>query len=103
MIQIELDEIELKKLYLEEIQKKLEDIEFNSMLMDSKQLCKMLSLSWPTIDKTFMSDPSFPRMRIGKKWVFNRREVQAYIDCWSIRNKKGGASTDTKQTGTEWR
>ncbi len=82
-----LDDNELKELYLAEVKKKLEGIEFQSILMDSRQLCKMLSLSWPTVEKTFLIDPGFPKLRVGKKWVFNRKEVQAYIDDWSLRNK----------------
>lgn len=91
MIEIKLDENELRSIYLAEVQKRLDQIEFQSLLMDSKQLCKMLSLSWPTVEKEFLRDPSFPRIRIGKKWLFNRHEVQQYIDQWSIeiRNREG--------------
>ncbi|WP_042454618.1 MerR family transcriptional regulator [Neobacillus dielmonensis] len=88
MLEIRLDDEELKALYLAEVQKRLDKIELQSMLMDTKQLCKMLSLSWPTIEKLFLSDPNFPSIRIGKKWVFNRKQVQDYIDLWSIEKKK---------------
>lgn len=88
MLEIKLDDDELKALYLAEVQKRLDKIELQSMLMDTKQLCKMLSLSWPTVEKLFLSDPNFPSIRIGKKWVFNRKQVQDYIDSWSIEKKK---------------
>ncbi|MEH7747047.1 helix-turn-helix domain-containing protein [Neobacillus drentensis] len=88
MLEIKLDDDELKALYLAEVQKRLDKIELQSMLMDTKQLCKMLSLSWPTIEKLFLSDPNFPSIRIGKKWVFNRKQVQDYIDRWSNEKKK---------------
>lgn len=88
MLEIKLDDDELKALYLAEVQKRLDKIELQSMLMDTKQLCKMLSLSWPTVEKLFLSDPNFPSTRIGKKWVFNRKQVQDYIDSWSIEKKK---------------
>ncbi|MEH7340860.1 helix-turn-helix domain-containing protein [Priestia megaterium] len=88
MIEIKLDDDELKALYLEEVQKRLDKIELQSILMDTKQLCKVLSLSWPTVEKLFLSDPNFPSMRIGKKWLFNRKQVQDYIDHWSIEKKK---------------
>lgn len=88
MFEIKVDNEELKRLYLVEVQKRLEEIELQSLLMDTKQLCKMLSLSWPTVEKTFLSDPNFPRLRIGKKWVFNRKEIQTYIDSWSKQTKK---------------
>jgi predicted DNA-binding transcriptional regulator AlpA len=85
-----LNEEGLKDLYLTEVQKHLENIEMDTMLLDSKQLCKMLNLSWPTIEKLFLNDPDFPKIRVGKKWVFNRREVQAYIDSWSIEIREQG-------------
>ncbi|TYS57898.1 helix-turn-helix domain-containing protein [Bacillus infantis] len=91
MIEIKVDEGELKSLYLSEIQKRLDRIEFESMLMDSKQLCKMLSLSWPTVEKEFIRDPNFPKIRLGTKWLFNRSEVQQYINHWSIEIRKRGA------------
>jgi hypothetical protein len=88
MIQISLDEEQLKELYLAEVQKKLDKFETELILMDSKQFCKKLSLSWPTVQQTFLSDPNFPKMRIGTKWIFNGREVQDYIDRWSEAKRK---------------
>lgn len=88
---IKLNEEEVKRLLLAEIQKRLDHVEFVSLLMDSKQLCKMLNLSWPTVEKVFISDPHFPSIRIGKKWAFNRREVADYLDRWCVDvRKKGG-------------
>lgn len=90
MIQISLNEQEFKELYLEEVQKRVKQIELETMLMDSKELCKMLNLSWPTIEKLFLYNPNFPAMRVGKKWMFNRKEVQEYIDRWSIETRRSG-------------
>nr|WP_285890865.1 helix-turn-helix domain-containing protein [Mesobacillus maritimus] len=86
----------MKELYLSEVQKHLKNMERDTMLMDSKQLCEKLNLSWPTIEKLFLSDPNFPKMRVGKKWLFNRKEVQTYIDKWSgeVRQKGGTINLD---------
>lgn len=91
MFNISLNEDELKTIYLEEVQKRLEDWEQQTLLMDMKELCKMLSLSRPTVEKLFIYNPHFPSMRVGKKWLFNRKEVEEYINHWSkdVR-KKGG-------------
>jgi predicted DNA-binding transcriptional regulator AlpA len=91
MIEIKLDDNELKEIYLAEVRKKLEKFEAESLLMDSKQLCKMLSLSWPTVVDTFLRDPNFPSIRLGSKWLFNRYEVQEYINKWSIEIKSKAA------------
>ncbi|WP_217916171.1 DNA-binding protein [Priestia aryabhattai] len=94
IIDFSLNEEGLKELYRKEVQKYLKKIEMETMLMDSKQLCKTLNLSWPTIEKLFLNDPDFPSIRIGKKWIFNRREVQTYIDWWfsDIREQGGTIS-----------
>ncbi|QFY87978.1 DNA-binding protein [Bacillus subtilis] len=84
MVQLDINEESLKELYLMEVQKCLKQLEMDTMLMDSKQLCKELNFSWPTIEKLFLSDPNFPKIRGGKKWIFNRKEVQEYINDWSM-------------------
>ena len=91
MLNISLDEKELKELFLEEVRKRVGEIEEQMLLIDTKELCKMLSLSRPTVEKLFIYNPHFPSMRVGKKWLFNRKEVEEYINRWSIDvRKKGG-------------
>lgn len=94
MLNISLDENELKKLYLEEVRKRVEEIEEDMFLIDTKELCRMLSLSRPTVEKLFIYDPNFPSMRVGKKWLFNRQEVKEYINRWSIDVRKKGGSVE---------
>ncbi|MCR8978654.1 helix-turn-helix domain-containing protein [Brevibacillus laterosporus] len=94
MFNINLNEDELKTLYLEEVQKRLEDWEQQTLLMDMKELCKMLSLSRPTVEKLFIYNPDFPSMRVDKKWLFPRKEVETYIKRWSIDVRKKGGSVD---------
>ncbi|KPH73871.1 hypothetical protein AFL42_11335 [Oceanobacillus caeni] len=94
MIKVDLNEESLKKLYLVEVKKHLAKLEADTFLMDSKQLCKMLNLSWPTIEKLFLRDPNFPSIRVGKKWVFNRKEVEEYINCWSVEIREQGGEVE---------
>ncbi|MFP5114825.1 helix-turn-helix domain-containing protein [Bacillaceae bacterium C204] len=91
MLNVTLDENELKKLYLEEVRKRIDKIEEETLLIDVKELCRMLSISRPTCEKLFIFNPKFPAMRVGKKWLFHRREVEEYIQKWAIDvRKKGG-------------
>lgn len=92
IVKVDVNEESLKELYLLEVQKRLEKLEMDTMLMNSKQLCKMLNLSWPTIEKLFLRDPNFPSIRVGKKWVFNRKEVQEYIDSWFVEIREQGGN-----------
>jgi excisionase family DNA binding protein len=91
MLNITLNESELKNLFLEEVRKRVEEFEEQKLFIDVKELCKMLSLSRPTVEKLFINNPDFPSIRVGKKWLFHRKEVEEYINRWSINvRKKGG-------------
>ncbi|MDQ0229698.1 helix-turn-helix domain-containing protein [Metabacillus malikii] len=94
MFNISLDENELKKLALEEFRKRMEEIEEDMFLIDTKELCKLLSLSRPTVEKLFIYNPDFPSIRVGKKWLFNRQEVKEYINRWSKDVRKIGGSVN---------
>ncbi|MFA9559857.1 helix-turn-helix domain-containing protein [Evansella sp. AB-rgal1] len=94
MFNINLNEDELKTIYLEEVQKRLEEWEQQTLLMDMKELCKMLSLSRPTVEKLFIYNSDFPSLRVGKKWLFPRKDVEEYIKRWSIDVRKKGGSVD---------
>ncbi|APH06543.1 helix-turn-helix domain-containing protein [Bacillus weihaiensis] len=94
MLNISLDENELKKLALEEVRKRVEEIEEGMFLIDTKELCRLLSLSRPTVEKLFIYDPNFPSMRVGKKWIFHRKEVEEYIKRWSIDVRKKGGNVE---------
>ncbi|MCR8995956.1 helix-turn-helix domain-containing protein [Brevibacillus laterosporus] len=72
----------------------MDEIENHMALIDTKELCKMLSLSRPTVEKLFIYNPNFPSMRVGKKWLFNRKEVEEYINRWSIDVRKKGGSVE---------
>ncbi|MBX9974207.1 helix-turn-helix domain-containing protein [Cytobacillus firmus] len=90
MLNISLDENELKKLYLEEIRKSVKEIEKEKTLIDVGELCRILSLSRPTVEKLFIHNSNFPSIRVGKKWLFPRKEVEEYIKLWSIDVRKNG-------------
>lgn len=94
IIKLSLNEEGLKALYLQEVKKHLEKFENETFLSDSKELCKMLNLSWPTIEKLFLQNPNFPSIRIGKKWMFNREKVKKYIDLWSDEIREQGGNLE---------
>ncbi|MFK2827199.1 DNA-binding protein [Bacillus sp. B190/17] len=91
---LSLNEEGLKALFLQEVNKHLEKLEKETILLDSKELCKMLCLSWPTVEKLFLQDPNFPSIRIGKKWLFNREKVKEYIDQWSDDIREQGGNVE---------
>ncbi|MGG1676885.1 helix-turn-helix domain-containing protein [Neobacillus sp. NRS-1170] len=94
MFNVSLDQDTAKAIYLEEVRKRIEEIEQQTLLIDIKELCKMLSLSRPTVEKLFIYNPDFPTLRIGKKYLFNRNQVVDYINRWSINVKKNGGNIE---------
>jgi excisionase family DNA binding protein len=81
------DSEDLNNLVKHEIKEFIKEHEFSLLLIDMKELCRLLSLSRPTVDKVFMSDPNFPAIRVGKKFMFNRKSVEKYIEGWSLKNR----------------
>jgi excisionase family DNA binding protein len=94
IIQLSLNEEGLKALFIQEVKKHLEKFEKEAILLDSKDLCKVLRLSWPTVEKIYLQDPNFPSIRIGKKWLFNREKVKEYIDQWSDEIRERGGNVE---------
>ena len=91
MISFNIDEKELKELYLQKVDERLEELEREVFFMNSKQLSAYLNLSWNTIVENFLYDEDFPCLRAGSKWLFNRKEVQEYMDNYyeEVRNNGG--------------
>ncbi|WKA55351.1 group-specific protein [Planococcus shixiaomingii] len=91
MFNIEIDEEKLTALYLEKVEEHLQEIETEMYFMNSKQLAAYLNLSWNSICTHFLYDEDFPKIRIGSKWLFNRREIQEYMDKYyeEVRNNGG--------------
>lgn len=88
MINVEIDQEMLKELYLQKVEERLEELESEVFFMNSKQLATYLNLSWNTIADTFLYDEEFPSLRAGSKWLFNKKEVQAFMNKYyeEVRN-----------------
>jgi excisionase family DNA binding protein len=93
MIKIEIDEEEIKKIIKEQVRQQLEK-EIESLMIDVNDLCKMVNMSRPTVEKLFIYNSKFPAIRVGKKWLFYRKEVEKYIEEWFKEVRKNGGSID---------
>lgn len=90
MIRVEIDEQELKNIYLQKVEERLEELESVVFFMNSKQLCEYLNMSWNTIVDSFLYDDEFPSLKVGTKWLFNRKEVQKYMEKYYDEVKTNG-------------
>lgn len=82
MLSIQLDEREIEKRFIEELQKRLKHIENRHTFWDMKTLCKQTCLSENTIKEKFFYDPMFPKHKVGGKWLFPTAECERFLLEW---------------------
>jgi phage pi2 protein 07 len=90
MINVEVDREQLKELYLQKVEERLKEIELEVFFMDSKQLSAYLNMSWNTIASNLLYEEDFPKVRLGTKWLFNRKEVQEFMQKYYIEIRNNG-------------
>ncbi|MEK4014872.1 helix-turn-helix domain-containing protein [Peribacillus sp. NPDC096447] len=90
MISFEIDQELLKELYLQKVEEHLQEIEMEVFFMDSKQLATYLNMSWNTIVSHLLYDEKFPKVRLGSKWLFNRKEVQEFMEKYYLEVRNNG-------------
>ena len=91
MIHLEIDQKQLKELYLQKVEEYLQELESEVFFMNSKQLASYLNMSWNSIVTHLLYDDDFPKIRLGSKWIFHKKEVQEYMDKYyvDVRNNGG--------------
>ncbi|MGM0899410.1 MAG: helix-turn-helix domain-containing protein [Bacillota bacterium] len=91
MIHIELNEQELKGIYIKMVEQRLTELEAETFFLDSKQLQKFTGMGWNSIVAYLLSDPKFPSLRLGNKWLFPRQEVEKYLQRYyeAVRDSGG--------------
>lgn len=87
MIQLQVDEKELEKLYMDEIRKRLDKLDQDLTFWDSKELRRQTSMSWNTIQDHFFHDPDFPKFSTGNKWYFPAEECREFLKQWAVDNQ----------------
>lgn len=85
MLQVQVDEKEVERLYREAIEKKVNEVSKDLVFWDSKELKRRTNLSWNTIQDTFFFDPDFPKFRVGTKWLFPAKEAEEFLINWYKR------------------
>ena len=86
MIQIQVDEQELKEIYMDEVKKRLERLEQEVTFWDTKELKRQTNMSWNTIQEQFFHNPDFPKFKLNQKWYFPAAECRAFLIRWAESN-----------------
>lgn len=48
-------------------------------MMTRTELVEYLGVSWNTIQKYYFKYEDFPRLKVGNKWMFNRKKVDEFL------------------------
>lgn len=82
MMTIRVDEQQIEQIFLEEVKKRLDEIESRQVFWDMKTLCKVTCLSENNIKDKFFYDNRFPKYRVGGKWLFPAKEAEEFLLTW---------------------
>lgn len=88
MIQVQVDEDEIKKLYQEAINRRINELEKELVYWDTKELRRRTCMSWNTILNTFFWEDDFLKIKIGGKWYFPAQQAEEFLVNW-IKEKGG--------------
>lgn len=79
MITLNINEEMLKEMYNQKIEEYLSTVERESMFMTFNDLVKYLNMSNVSIREFLLWRNDFPKIRLGSKWLFPRKEVAAFM------------------------
>lgn len=94
MIKVNVDVEQLKEIYSQKIEERLKEIESHVFFLNSEQLEEYVNMSWNSITAHLMSDEEFPKIRLGRRWLFPRKKVKLYMEKYyeEVRDDGGDIS-----------
>lgn len=82
MLTVKVNEQAIERQFQEELKKRLDELESQQVFWDMKTLCKVTCMSDNFIKDQFFYDKSFPKFRVGKKWLFPAKEAEDFLIKW---------------------
>ncbi|MEH7153036.1 group-specific protein [Bacillus thuringiensis] len=82
MISVQVDEKEVRNLYLAKVEEMVKEIDAELVYWDSNELKRRTCMGWNTIQKEFFFDPRFPKYKVGGKWYFPAQQVKEFLLQW---------------------
>lgn len=90
MINIQIDEVELRQMVQASVQEKLQTIDKELVFWDTRELKCRTCMSWNTIQEHFFHDPRFPKVKLGGKWFYPAKETEQFLIMWLKEKQKEG-------------
>ena len=88
MLTIQVNDQEIEQIFLNEVKKRLDQLEKQQVFWDMKTLSKVTCMSENFIKDQFFYDPRFPKFRVGKKWLFPAKETEEFLLMWLKEHPK---------------
>lgn len=82
MLDIKIDENEVRQLYLQKLEEKIKEVDAELVFWSRNELMRRTCLSWNTICEYFFFDPRFPKHKVGKKWLIPAEEAKKFLLQW---------------------
>lgn len=82
MIEVKIDENEVREIYLNELKKKMEQMDKELVFWDTNELRRRTCMCMTTIQKEFFYDPRFPKRKVGSKWYFPAQKTKEFLETW---------------------
>ncbi|WP_100373107.1 group-specific protein [Bacillus sp. FJAT-45037] len=82
MIQVQIDEGQVKALTLEKIEEHLKNVDTELVYWDTNELKRRTCMSWGSIQSSFFYHPNFPKHKIGQKWYFPAAAAKKFLLDW---------------------
>ncbi|MCE4051881.1 group-specific protein [Bacillus sp. Au-Bac7] len=87
MLEVKLDDKEVRKLFLEELKKHIDKVDSELVFWDTKELEKRTCMCMNTIQKEFFYDSRFPKRKVGNKWYYPAKQTRGFLEIWIMEKK----------------
>ncbi|MGG4470055.1 group-specific protein [Paenibacillus alvei] len=82
MLSIQIDQEEVKQMYMEKLKEKISEVDAELVYWDANELKRRTCMCWNTIQKEFFFDPRFPKYKVGNKWYFPADKAKQFLLQW---------------------
>lgn len=87
MLNIQINEQEVKQIYLEKLEEKIKEIDSELVFWDANELKRRTCMSWNFMQQEFFFDSQFPKHKVGNKWYFPAKKTKEFLLKW-LEEKK---------------
>ncbi|MFJ7033966.1 group-specific protein [Bacillus cereus] len=86
MLNIQVDERAIRRLYLEKLEEKLKELGAEFLFWDTREFLKRTCMLRITIQKEFYFDQRLQKFKVDEKWYFLAKDTKAFLLNWLTEN-----------------